>query len=108
MAARYTHDYAAFDRLVLAAPWMQANMLERAERVYAYAVAHAPYDPEDVDGTHYRDSFEVSSGVRETPTRRAYGRVSNTDMPTALFVEYGSRNNPRHRTLGASLGAAKD
>ena len=107
MAATYKHDYAAFDRLVLCAPWMQANMHARAERVMAFAVAHAPYDSSDVDGTHYRDSFEVSSGIRETPTRRAYGRVSNTDMPTALYVEYGSVNNPRHRTLGASLEAAK-
>src|SRR4029077_20278297 len=106
--ARYVHDYAAFDRLVLCAPFMQAEMGKRAEKVRAFEVAHAPYDPEDPDGTHYRDSFEVSVGTRVIQGRRAYGRVSNTDMPTALFVEWGNRNTPRHRILGAALSAAKD
>jgi hypothetical protein len=32
--------------------------------------------------------------------------VSNDDMPTALFVEFGTKNNPRHRTLGNALDAA--
>jgi hypothetical protein len=34
--------------------------------------------------------------------------VSNDDMPTALFVEFGTKNNPRHRTLGNALDAAGD
>lgn len=118
MAARYSHDYAAFDRLVLCAPWMVENMRVRAERVKAFAEAHAPYDVDDTDGTHYRDSFEIEAGIREGKTRRAYGRVSNTDMPTALFVEFGFKGGidkngneyaaqERHRTLGAALEAAK-
>jgi hypothetical protein len=97
MAARYVHNYAAFDRLVLCAPFM-----------LAFAEAHAPFDPDDPDGTHYKDSFELAVGTRVIQTRRAYARVSNTDMPTALFVEWGNRNTPRHRTLGAALSAAKD
>jgi len=118
MAARYRHDYAAFDRLVLCAPFMVANMGERAGRVKAFAEVHAPYYVDDVDGIHYRDSFEVEAGIREGKTRRAYGRVSNTDMPTALFVEFGFEGGvdkngneyaaqERHRTLGSALEAAK-
>jgi hypothetical protein len=120
MAARYRHDYENFDRVVLCAPFMIAEMHRRAERVKVFAEAHAPYDPNDKDGTHYRDSFEVSSGVDESldGTLRAFGRVSNTDMPTARFVEFGvppgvDKNGraypgtPRHRTLGAALEAAK-
>lgn len=106
MASTYHHDYAAFDRLVLCAPFMVAEMLKRAERVKLRAEITAPYDAEDPDLVHYRDHFEVSAGIRVVKTRRAYGRVSNTDMPTALFVEYGTKNNPRHRTLGNALDAA--
>lgn len=104
----YHHDYAAFDRLVLAADWMVAEMLVRGERVLARAELTAPFDIEDEDGTHYRDSFVLKAGVRDLPTRRAYAEVSNHDMPTALFVEYGNTNTPRHRTLGNALDAAGD
>lgn len=99
----YHHDYEAFRRLVLKADWMAAEMYERALRVKARAEETAPFDPDDPDGTHYKDSFDASAGLRED---RAYGRVENTDMPTALFVEYGTKNNPRHRTLGNALDAA--
>jgi hypothetical protein len=116
MAARYRHDYEAFRAHVLKAPFMAAEMLRRAEKVKAFAEAHAPYDPDDHDGQHYRDAF--SAAVVEDE-ERARGRVSNTDMPTALFVEYGIKpgvdknGNPyngqeRHRTLGNALEAAKD
>jgi hypothetical protein len=64
-----------------------------------------PYDADDPDLVHYRDHFSATAGLR---TDRAYGRVSNDDMPTALFVEFGTKNNPRHRTLGNALDAAGD
>ena len=105
----YHHDYAAFDRLVLCAPFMVEEMRERATRVKERAELTAPFDPSDPDLVHYRDNFEVD--VRIGPTGeggiRAIGRVSNTDMPTAVFVEFGTKNNPRHRTLGNALDAAK-
>jgi hypothetical protein len=88
---------------VLKAPFMVAEMLKRAERVKARAEAHRPFDPDDPDLVHYRDHFYAEAGLR---TDRAYGRVTNTDMPTALFVEFGTKNNPRHRTLGNALDAA--
>jgi hypothetical protein len=119
MAARYRHDYENFDRVVLCAPFMIAEMHRRAERGKVFAEAHAPYDPKDDDGEHYRDDFEVSSGVAESldGTLRAYGRLSNTNSIAAL-VEFGrpagvdknGRKYPaqeRHRILGASLEAMK-
>jgi hypothetical protein len=105
MGIEYHHDYAAFRRNVLKADWMAAEMYERALRVLARAEATAPFDADDPDLVHYRDHFSATAGLR---TDRAYGRVSNDDMPTALFVEFGTKNNPRHRTLGNALDAAGD
>jgi hypothetical protein len=49
---------------------------------------------------HYRDKFEVESGVMETLTgRRAYGRVTNTS-PHAAAVEWGNRRAPAQHVLG--------
>lgn len=104
----YHHDYRAFDEHVLCAPFMVEEMARRAGKVKDRAELTAPYDPNDPDLVHYRDHFEVSSGIRTEGSRRAYGRVSNTDLPTAVFVEFGSKNNPRHRTLGNALDAAKE
>lgn len=95
---------------MLRSPEMQAAMHRLAEKVAARAVLLAPFDPDDPDGQHYKDAFEVSSGVREpTPTSkaRAYGRVTNTDS-AARFVEFGTKNNPRHRVLGRALDAIKE
>lgn len=117
MAARYTHDYAAFDEHVLCAPWMVAHMAARAEKGKAFAEAHAPYDPTSTDGEHYRDRFRVESGVEEhaSPSgrlsRRAYGRLLNDD-PDAIYIEFGrhvdGRVVGRHRTLGSALEAMKE
>lgn len=106
MSATYRHNYEAFDKLVLSAPWMVEEMRVRAERGKAFAESIAPYDAKDRDGDHYRDHFSAEAGVREEPTRRAYGRLSN-DSDVALFVEYGTKNNERHRVLGRSLDAMK-
>lgn len=108
MGARYHHDYAAFDAHVLCAPFMVEEMLRRAELGKVFAEAHAPYDPDDPDLVHYRDNFEAAAFVGEAlKGLRAIGRLSNTDMPTALFAEFGTVNNPRHRTLGTSLEVMK-
>lgn len=108
MSATYRHDYAAFDRVVLCGGFMVAEMLRRAEAVKARAEVTAPYDPNDPDLIHYRDHFtaEAFVGESENHTIRAIGRVSNDDMPTAEFVEFGTVHNPRHRTLGNALDAA--
>jgi len=104
--SRFDADYKGIGEM-LCSPEMQADMKRRAENVMAYAVATAPYDPHSKDGTHYKDSFTVDSGVREGKTRRAYGRVTNDD-PAAFYIEYGTSDTPRHRTLGRALDHAKD
>lgn len=106
----YNANYEGLGKM-LRSPEMQAAMHRLIEeRVLPAAQAIAPFDPNDPDGMHYRDAFEVSSGVREpTPTRsaRAYGRLTNTDS-AAVFVEFGSKNNPKHRVLGRALDAIKE
>jgi hypothetical protein len=92
---------------LLTSPEMQAEMRRRAERVAIAARASAPVFEAGPHPGRYKSSFTVSSGVREGRSRRAYGRVEN-DAPEAFFVEYGTRNNARHRTLGRALDAAKD
>lgn len=109
MPSRYRHDYAAFDREVLCADWMVAEMAARAEKVLARAVETAPVD---VDGKHpglYKASMKTESGIKTSANghKRAYGRVSN-DAPYAVFVEFGGKATPRHRTLGNALDAAKE
>lgn len=99
-------DYHGIGEM-LCSPEMQAEMHRRAEKVKAAAEAAAPYDPASKDGTHYKDSFTVESGVREGKTRRAYGRVVNDD-PAAFYIEYGTSDTPRYRTLGRALDHAKD
>lgn len=103
----YDHDYTAFGELVLCAPWMVDEMKRRADAVADIARAEAPVGPEgDPHRGLYRDSFEVTSGIQERGTRRAYGEVANT-APYAIDVEYGNRTTPKYRTLGKALDAAR-
>lgn len=93
---------------MLCTPEMQADMKARAERVKARAEAIAPFDPKAKDGTHYRDAFDVESGITdEGKGHRAFGKVTNTD-DAALWIEVGTKDTPKHRTLGKALDAAKD
>lgn len=92
---------------MLRAPWMQAEMKARAEKVKARAIATAPDAP--LVGEGYKFEFRVESGVKENSkgTRRAYGRVVN-GSDHAIYVEYGGgRTSHAHRTLGKALDAAK-
>lgn len=92
---------------MLTMPGMQAEMRRRAEHVQAAAEASAPVGRGPNAG-RYKRSFTTTSGIRDGGrSRRAFGRVTN-DAPEAVFVEYGSIHNDRHRTLGRALDAAKD
>lgn len=103
---RFRASYAGIGE-VLTSDGVRGDLHARAERVKAAAVADAPYDEHSTDGSHYRDSFSVSSGVREGRSRRAYGRVENTD-PAAFYIEFGTKHTPAHHTLTRALDAAKD
>lgn len=104
MADGFQLDYAGLGEYLRSAE-MQAAMHARAEKVAAVAEASAPVDPTSGHPGRYKASFHVSSGVQVHKTGRAYGEVSN-DAPEAFFVEFGTRNNPRHRTLGKAIGLA--
>lgn len=100
MGAEYTHNYAAFGKQVLCAPFMKSAMGEAAERIMVYAISISP-----VRTGRYKSSFKVTTGIRSTGTRRAYGAVTNS-APYAAAVEFGLGNVPRHRVLGKSIGLA--
>lgn len=104
----YKPDYAAFGEHVLRADWMLEEMVRRAENAKIEAEATAPFDPNSHDGTHYKDSFRVASdthgGVQKD---RAEARLVNDDS-AAIYIEYGTRDTPRHRTLGRATDAMRD
>ena len=105
----YQHDYAAFGELVLCAPWMVAEMRSRAERGLAVAEMVAPVGSPAEGDEHagrYKASFSVDSGIQVHATRRAYGELSNS-APEALYVEFGTRNNPAYRVLGRAMEAMR-
>lgn len=98
----YHHNYAAFRVEVLNAGFMQAMVRAKADEIMARAEAIAPFDP--TQATHYRDAFNVSSGTYGGMRRdRAYGRVENTDA-AAMWIEFGTSDTPRFRTLGRAAG----
>jgi hypothetical protein len=99
---RFNPDFRGLGEL-LRSQEMQTAMRATASKIAEAARATAP-----VDSGEYRDSFEVSSGVRESPSRRAYGRVIN-ETPYAASVEFGnSQGSPAQHVLGRSIDAAKD
>jgi hypothetical protein len=106
MAAIYKPSHDGIGDL-LRAPFMQAEMLRRAQNVEAAARAAAP-DATPL-GVGYKYEFETTSGVKTSKkgTRRAYGRVTN-HSDHALAVEYGFAETPKYRTLGRALDAAGD
>jgi len=110
--ARFNPSYVGLGEL-LASPEMQAAMHEKAAKIADAARAISPVGPvDDGEKTHYVDSFTVSSGVREEPTRRAYGRVEN-DSDHAAAVEYGNgRTGPKtigaHHVLGRAIDFARE
>jgi hypothetical protein len=102
----YQHDYAAFGRLVLQAPWMAGLMLERAERGKAVGEAVSPVYEEGPHPGRYKAAWSASVeiGISADGTRRAIGTVRN-DAPEARFVEWGTKNNPAHHCMLTAMGA---
>lgn len=115
MTARYKLDYAAFGRLVLNSPAMEAEMRARAERVQAEFIATAPVSdqPDDEHRGRYKDSSSVESGTHGGIHHdRAYGRVT-VDDEAAMSIEYGHHTKKGKfvegsHTLTRALDAAGD
>lgn len=104
--SKYRQSYRGIGQMLIM-PEIQLEMLVRAHAVADFAEATAPVDTGSGHPGRYKASFEVSGGIRRGARatdrhRRAYGRVTNT-APEALFVEYGTIHNPKHRTLGRAL-----
>lgn len=103
--SRFNASYTGIGEL-LKAPFIEADMRARAERVMAAAIAAAPTDPTSDHPGRYKASFSVSSGLRQD---RAYGRVTN-DAPEAVWVEYGrgeyitTRTTPDGKTYTVTIG----
>jgi len=86
---------------MLRSDFMQAAMLEHAERIKAVAEATAPVGrpSEDEHAGRYKASFHVRVHARGGATGdRAEAIVSN-DSPEARWVEWGTRDTDGHHTL---------
>ena len=98
---------------LLASEEMRAAMHEKAGHVADAARAISPIGPlTDREKEHYIEAWTVASGVRDEPTRRAYGRVMN-DSDHAAAIEYGNgRTSPKtidaHHVLTRALDAARE
>lgn len=107
MPSSFRASYKGIGEL-LNAEFMVADMRARAEKVAARAVETAPFDPNDRDGQHYNERFQVEAGKHGGVHKdRAYGRVSNDDK-AARWVEYGmivdgKQRVPEHATLRKAL-----
>jgi hypothetical protein len=107
MGARFDASFPGIGEM-LNADYMVADMVARAKKVQAAAEAIAPFDAHSKDGSHYKDSFSVTSethgGVHKD---RAAAHVINDD-PASFYIEFGNTNITKHRVLGKSLDAARD
>lgn len=95
--SEFKGDYAGIGEM-LRADFMQAEMMDRARKGKEYAEATAPYD-EHGESPHYKEQFRVEAALRED---RARALLVNDD-PDALWIELGTRDTPKHRTLGKAL-----
>ena len=95
-------DYDGMGEL-LVSPSMQRAMRRIASAKMKECVAIAPVDRKSPHPGRYKASFHVASGVQHHKTSRAYGEVYN-DSPEAFFVEFGTKNNPKHRVFGRVFG----
>jgi hypothetical protein len=84
---------------LLSSDMVRRELRRRADRVKEVAEATSPVGPER-DGVHYRDAWEVTDGVRETPSRRAYARVRN-GSDHAAAVEFGNGRGGDPKTIDA-------
>lgn len=89
--AGYELDPAAFREHVLNADWLEAHLVQRAERGKAVAEGIAPDAPPIGEG--YKQSFTVEHGKNGPPgagePNRAWAMLVNDD-DAAVYVEFGN------------------
>lgn len=97
----WTPSHAGIGEM-LRAEFVRQELRRRADRIKEVAEATSPVGraAQDPHPGMYRDSWEVSDGVREEPSRRAYARVENT-APHAAAVEYGNGRGDSPKTIDA-------
>ncbi|MGZ4621459.1 MAG: hypothetical protein ACXVGF_04780 [Blastococcus sp.] len=104
---KFNPSYVGLGEL-LASPEMQAHMRSRADKIRDAAEAISPIGPEnDPHRGEYKASWEVDSGVRDTPTRRAYARVTNP-VDYAASVEFGNGRMQGQYTLTRAIDFARE
>jgi hypothetical protein len=90
---------------MLRSPWMEAHMLERADRMKDHAEAIAPVyqGKSDKHRGRYKASFRTHS-IRDGGWRhdRAAGILIN-DAPEAVFVEFGTSRQRAHGTMREAM-----
>jgi hypothetical protein len=102
MTARFTPDHRGVGEM-LRAPFMQAEMIRRAEIIKARAEAIAPVDEKGPHPGRYKASFHTKvTSHGGAPGRygelRAEAIVYN-DSPEAIYVEFASWGAEPYRTL---------
>ena len=103
----YNPSYHGIGEL-LASPEMQAHMHHDADKIRDAAEAMSPIGPaSDPHRGEYKASWEVDSGVRESPSRRAYGRVSNP-VDYAASLEYGNGRMEGQYVLTRAIDFARE
>lgn len=83
----------------------QAMKNEMHRRILRSEEAARAAAAEFSDTGEYESSFETEVGLSKNG-KRARAVLRNTS-DHSLYVEFGSEHNPRHRTLGKALDAAK-
>lgn len=105
--AKFTPSRRGIGKL-LNSPQMLEATIYFADKVLRRAEATAPVYEQGPHPGRYKRAFtieaQLNGGLKHN---RAQAKVVNTS-PEAFLVEYGSKNNDRHRTLGSAGDAARE
>lgn len=90
--ARYEHNYAAFDRLVLNSEALKARLAARGEAVAetfrATAPVGEPFESDDHPG-RFRDSVTVHTETHGGPNNDRVNTRIQVNDPHGLSIEFG-------------------
>lgn len=104
---RFNASYTGLGEL-LVSPEMQAAMRDFAEKGKTAAEDLSPVGPaSDPHRGEYKAGWGVESGVREEPTRRAYGRIFN-DVDYSASVEFGNSHQQGQYVLTRAIDLMRE